>query len=123
MNYENQKIDVGMKLIYVASPYAGDVEANVRYAEAACRYVMDKGHAFFAPHLLYPAILDDSVPSERALGMAMGILILGKCDELWAFGNRISSGMKAELEEAVRLGIPVKRIYLPECASNGRACA
>ena len=35
-----------MKLIYVASPYAGDIEANVRYAEDACRFVMHKGHAF-----------------------------------------------------------------------------
>ena len=123
MNYENQKFDAGKKLVYVASPYAGDIEANVRFAAAACRYVMAKGHAFFAPHLLYPAILNDSVPSERALGMAMGILMLGKCDELWAFGDRISSGMKAEMEEAVRLGIPVKRIPLSEYRSNGRACA
>ena len=69
MNYENQKFDAGKKLIYVASPYAGDIEANVRFAAAACRYVMAKGHAFFAPHLLYPAILDDSVPSKRALGI------------------------------------------------------
>ena len=110
-----------MKLIYVASPYAGDIEANVRYAEDACRFVMHKGHAFFAPHLLYPAVLDDSVPAERALGMSMGLLMLGKCDELWAFGDRISAGMKAEIEEAVRLGIPVKRITSPyadsaECA-------
>ena len=123
MNYEKQKLDIGMKLIYVASPYAGDVEANVRFAATACRYVMEQGHAFFAPHLLYPAILDDSVPSERALGMAMGILMLGKCDELWAFGDRISSGMKAEMEEAVRLGIPVKCISLSEHESLRRACA
>lgn len=51
-----------MKLIYVASPYAGDVERNLEYAKAACRAVMDSGHAAFVPHLLYPALLDDSVP-------------------------------------------------------------
>ena len=54
-----------MKLIYVASPYAGDVEANVEYAKQACRTVMESGNAFFAPHLLYPSILDDAVSSER----------------------------------------------------------
>lgn len=101
-----------MKLIYVASPYAGDVKGNVRFAEEACRYVMDQGCAFFAPHLLYPTILDDSVPSERALGMAMGTTVLSKCDELWAFGERVSPGMQSEIAEAQRLGIPVRRIAL-----------
>lgn len=43
-----------MKLIYVASPYAGDVERNVEYAKQACRTVMESGHAFLAPHLMVP---------------------------------------------------------------------
>ena len=38
-----------MKLIYVASPYAGDVEQNVEYAKQACRTVMESGHAFLRP--------------------------------------------------------------------------
>ena len=38
-----------MKLIYVASPYAGDVERNVEYAKQACRTVMESGHAFLPP--------------------------------------------------------------------------
>ena len=51
-----------MKLIYVASPYAGDVERNVEYAKQACRTVMENGHAFLAPHLMYPAVLNYAVP-------------------------------------------------------------
>ena len=101
-----------MKLIYVASPYAGDIEKNVRFAKEASRFVMSSGHAFFAPHLLYPAILDDGVPEERALGMEMGTTVLSKCDELWAFGERVSPGMQSEIAEAQRLGIPVRRITL-----------
>ena len=101
-----------MKLIYVASPYAGDVEKNVDYAKQACRTVMESGNAFFAPHLLYPAILDDMVPEERQLGIEMGLTMLSRCDELWAFGSRISAGMQAEIEEADRLGIPVRRMEI-----------
>ena len=56
-----------MKLIFVASPYAGDIEMNTEFAKDACRHVMNEGHAFFAPHLLYPSILDDSKPEERRL--------------------------------------------------------
>ena len=79
-----------MKLIYVASPYAGDVEKNVEYAKQACRTVMESGHAFFAPHLLYPSVLDDLVPEERQAGIEMGLTLLYRCDELWAFGPTVS---------------------------------
>ena len=99
-----------MKLIYVASPYAGDTERNIEYAKQACRTVMDSGHAFFAPHLLYPAMLDDGIPQERQLGINMGLAMLSRCDELWAFGDRISDGMQSELREAERLGIPIRRM-------------
>ena len=99
-----------MKLIYVASPYAGDIKRNVEFAKQACRHVMEQGHAFFAPHLLYPQLLDDSDPQERQFGLDMGLTMLSKCDGLWAFGDHISLGMYAEIDEAKRLGIPVQRI-------------
>ena len=39
-----------MKLIYVASPFSGDVEKNIEYAEQACRFVMDLvAYACFFP--------------------------------------------------------------------------
>ena len=103
-----------MKLIYVASPYAGDVERNVEYAKQACRTVMESGHAFFAPHLLYPAVLNDTIPEERQAGIEMGLTLLHRCDELWAFGPCVSSGMQAEIAEAERLRIPVRRMDVSE---------
>lgn len=99
-----------MKLIYVASPYAGDIEQNTEYARRACRHVMNEGHAFFAPHLLYPQLIDDSNPQERQLGLDMGLAMLPRCDELWCYGDRISYGMHLEIEEAVKIGIPVRRV-------------
>ncbi len=99
-----------MKLIFVASPYAGDVEKNIAFAKRACRYVMEQGHAFFAPHLLYPQILDDTDPKERKTGLKLGLSILKKFDELWVCGNRISAGMEAEIERAKQLGIPIRYV-------------
>ena len=99
-----------MKLIYVASPYAGDIKKNIDFAKRACRHVMSEGHAFFAPHLLYPQLLDDANPRERQAGLDMGLAILPRCDELWCYGDRISLGMHFEIEEASRLGIPVRRV-------------
>lgn len=103
-----------MKLIYVASPFSGDVERNVGYAKQACRKVMESGHAFFAPHLIYPSMLNDEVPEERQLGIEMGLAMLSRCDELWVFGGRISAGMQAEIQEAQRIGIPILRMDLGE---------
>ena len=99
-----------MKLIYVASPYKGNIEKNIEYAKEACRYVLNQGNAFFCPHLLYPQILDDNNPEERRLGINIGKEFLAKCDELWAFGGHISHGMFEEIEFARKIGIPVKRI-------------
>ncbi len=110
-----------MKLIYVTSPYAGDTEKNVEYAKQACRAVMESGHAFFAPHLLYPAVLDDAIPEERQAGIAMGLTLLYRCDELWAFGPNISSGMQVEIAEAEKLRIPVRRMEIPEIGMKGPA--
>ena len=112
-----------MKLIYVASPYAGDIEKNTEFAKEACRFVMDEGYAFFAPHLLYPQVLDDGCPEERQLGLDMGKKMLTSCDELWAFGDFISPGMKGEIDMAAQCNIPVKYVMLQEMAEKERPFA
>lgn len=103
-----------MKIIYVASPYAGDVQKNTEFAKRACRHVMEQGHAFFAPHLLYSSLLCESVPTERQLALDMGLVMLSACDELWCYGDRISQGMMSEIAEAERLGIPIRRVMEQE---------
>lgn len=72
--------------------------------------MMEHGHAFFAPHLLYPQILDDRIAIDRASGIGMGLALLERCDELWAFGGHVSAGMQLEIARAAGLGIPVKTV-------------
>lgn len=98
------------KLIYIASPYAGDIEANTVFAKKACRYAIRQGYTPIAVHLLYPQMLDDSDPAERETGLRLGHRVLEVCDELWCCGDRISSGMAREIEEAQKLGIPIRQI-------------
>lgn len=45
--------------------------------------------------------------------------MLGLCDELWAFGEP-SEGMRMEIEQAGRLGIPVRRLDVAGGAANER---
>jgi len=88
-----------MKRIFVCSAYAGDIEANTAKAIEYCRRVIAEGHAPFAPHLLYPQMLDESNPADRAKGIACGLAWLDVCDEMWVFGL-VSSGMRQEILEA-----------------------
>lgn len=95
-------------LVFVCSPYSGDVEANERRAERYCRFVYEQKRAPFAPHLLFTRFLDDGNADDRAAGIAMGIEMLLLCGELWAFGEP-TAGMRIELETAARLGKPIRR--------------
>ncbi len=99
-----------MKRIYLCSRYAGDTATNFALAERLCRQVIGGG-APFAPHLLYPRFLDDRNPSERECGIACGLTFMEVCDEVWVYsGNGLSSGMRREVDHAIRLGRPVIEI-------------
>ena len=104
------------KKIYVASKYAGDIQINIENAIWCCHYVIDRGYMPIASHLLYPQILDDSIPRERELGLMFGLALLAACDEVWVFtvNGEVSSGMEKEIEEAKRLGIPVRQLEMGE---------
>ena len=87
-------------LVYICSPYAGDVENNVRNARRYSRFAVDRGAIPVTPHLLYPQFLNDADTADRATGIRCGNALLDKCSELWVFGSRISAGMDAEIKRA-----------------------
>lgn len=41
--------------------------------------------------------MDDENPKERADAMHFNYVLLGKCNELWVFGDVISKGMAHEI--------------------------
>ncbi len=96
-------------LVYICSPYRGATESNIRRARSYCRFAISRNAVPIAPHLLYTQFLDDSVRKERNIGISCGVAILYRCDQLWVFGGRVSAGMKAEIQEAERRGIPIRR--------------
>ena len=106
------------KLIFVASPYAGanaeEIDANVLFARQICRRIFDAGAVPFAPHLLYPGILTDANPEERAKGIEGGKRVMLGCDEFWLvlppWRGEISTGMVAEHGFATALNLPTKRL-------------
>ena len=91
---------VHRKMVYIASPYAGDIEINVERAKRYSRFAAMNGVIPIAPHLLFPQFLDEACADERNIGLYCGLALLDKCSEVWVFGNRISTGMAAEIERA-----------------------
>jgi len=100
---------MGMKLIFMASPYSGDIAGNAAFAEEICRAIVLMGHAPFAPHLLYPLFLDEDKEVERGLGIECGKRMIMACDEVWIFrkGAPLTRGMQAEVAYAKSIGKPV----------------
>lgn len=96
--------------VFICSPYRGNVEKNVAAARTHARMAAICGYCPVAPHLFFPQFLKDNRPEERILGITLGVELMKSCDEVWIFGNTISTGMAYELEQVKELGIPV-RLY------------
>ena len=96
-------------LVYICSPFAGDVKRNAEAARRYSRFAVARGAIPVTPHLLYPQFMDDSDPAERALALRFAQVLLDKCSEVWVFGGRVSEGMRAEIERAERRKRKIRR--------------
>ena len=85
-------------LIYICSPFSGDIKKNTEKAKEYCRFAVENGNVPIAPHLLFPQFIDEE--SERELALQMDLLLLERCDEIWIFGEEVTSGMRAEIAYA-----------------------
>lgn len=99
-------------LVYICSPYAGEMEINAENAKKYSRFAVENMAIPFAPHLLMPQYMDEG--TERELALRMGIIFLSKCEQLWVFGERISNGMAYEIKKAVSMGKKV-RYFTADC--------
>ena len=101
--------------MYVASPYAGDIERNTENAIRYCRFAFENGAIPFAPHLFLPRFMSEE--TERDEATRMGLVFLTKCVELWVFGSRITDGMAEEIRRAERRGMLI-RYYSEDCVET-----
>lgn len=91
-------------VVFVCSPFGGkkkNLDAAINY----CLMEVELGNTPFAPHLLYPQMLDEK--TDRWLGIQMGLELLERADALHVWGDKITEGMQMEIEFAIDNGIPV----------------
>lgn len=124
------------KKAYVCSPLSAERDEefveNMRTARAYMFYAMKKMNLNArAPHAYLPMLLCDRVPAERALGLQFGLRLMENCELMLICGNRISRGMRGEIEQAVKLGLPMVvfdegifcevRKIVTQCGGNKRS--
>jgi len=88
--------------VIIESPFGGDDKwkrwMNLGYACEALRDSINRGEAPFASHLLYPQVLADDVPADRAVGIRLGLAWAKDADYVVFYLDRgWSAGMEAAL--------------------------
>lgn len=93
-------------IIYIASAYSGDIEANVERTKEYSRRVIQSGGVPFNPILNLHGVLDEKYDRDTAINLDLSLM--KRCDELWVFGEP-TAGMKIEITKAERIGMPIRR--------------
>ena len=100
-----------MRRVILESPYAGNVEENIKYARACVLDSLMRDEAPLASHLLYTqeGILRDAVPKERRRGILAGHKWLVVAEAVVVYTDRgLSPGMKQAIAGAKELNIPIE---------------
>lgn len=98
-------------LVVIESPYAGDVERNVAFCRAVCRYAVGQGYSPYASHLIFTQFLDDNIPSERKAGIDAGLAWARHAEQAWFClrpDEGLSNGMRYALNQHISEGRAVR---------------
>jgi hypothetical protein len=102
-----------VKRAFVISPYSGDINRNIAYAQKCLTFCFSVGYAPFAGHLVYPMVLNDADPQDRDFGMRAAYAFLSTCDVAFCFMDlHVSSGMRADLLAAVHRNIRIDYVSI-----------
>lgn len=100
-----------MRLVILESPYAGDINENIRYAKACVRDCLMRNESPLASHLLFTQddILRDYVKSERKLGIDAGLAWSAVSEATVVYTDLgISDGMLEGIRVAQDNGKPIE---------------
>ena len=95
-------------IVYICSPYSGDIERNTENARRYSRFAVDQHCLPITPHIYFTQFMNDTIPDERETALFMNLILMSKCAELWVFGDVISKGMKAEIDRAKRKHMKIR---------------
>jgi hypothetical protein len=100
-----------MKVVFIAHPISGNVKNNIEKIINIIRNINILRDEIipFAPYITDCMALNDANPYERRRGISNTTALFNKgiIDELWLYGDYISSGMVDEIKLAHELSISI----------------
>lgn len=69
---EEKALRAFRSIVYICSPYAGDVENNTAAARRYCRFAVEVGYIPIAPHLLFRNSLTTAIQRNVSWGCSSG---------------------------------------------------
>lgn len=110
-----------MRLVAIESSFAGDALRNLAYLRACMKDCLMRGESPYASHGLLTQVLDDSVPSERELGIVAGFHWADKADLRAIYVDcGLSAGVRRGILRAIDIGQPIEFRSLPEWKPSTR---
>lgn len=100
-----------IRRVVIESPFAGNIDKNIRYLRACMRDCLLRDEAPFASHALYAqdGVLRDEVPDERMHGIIAGFVWREVSEATIVYTDLgISRGMKDGIAHAEEIGHPIE---------------
>lgn len=101
-----------VRKVIIESPYAGDIEKNMRYVRACMRdCLVNHDEAPYASHALYTqeGVLRDEIQDERMHGITAGFAWREAADATIVYTDLgTSKGMEFGIAHAKELGHPIE---------------
>ena len=94
-------------VVYLCHPFSHAMKTNRNRVAAIARHLTIRGFVPLAPQLFLPHFLDER--TERHLAMRICLKLVSLTDEVRVYGEP-TEGMRHEIAEARRLGIPVVEV-------------
>ena len=93
--------------VYICSPLRSNTDNgmlnNMSAASGYAGYALNKLHyQATAIHSYLPFVLDDRIPEQREQALKIGLQLLNASEILMVCGDRITDGMRGEIEYAAR---------------------
>ena len=95
-------------MVYICSPYSGNTKKNTENARKYSRFAVDCHYLPITPHIYFTQFMNDNIPEERDIAIFMNWVLMSKCEQLWVFGDNISTGMKTEIDRAKRKHMKIR---------------
>ncbi len=94
-----------MDIVFISHPFSSNPDWNKGRVAEIARGLALEGKLPLAPQIYLPAFVREA--SERDLALRLCLQLVAFADEVRVYGEP-SEGMRMEIAEANRLGVPVK---------------